>query len=43
MIAGTPEMELVKFSPGGVLCLKHDEGDDNSWTVQWMVIPDILR
>ena len=40
LLSGAPEVDIVSFSPGGVLCLKRD---DTAWTVQWMVIPDILR
>ncbi len=43
LLAGAPEMKLVEFSPAGVLCLRRDDGDDNAWTMQWMVVPDILR
>ena len=43
LLTGAPEIEIVDFSPGGVLCLKRDEGENLAWTVQWMVIPDILR
>ena len=39
-LSGAPKVDILEFSPGGVLCLKRD---DTAWTVQWMVIPEILR
>ncbi len=42
-LAGEPEVDVVSFSPAGVLCLEREEGGNSAWTVQWMVIPDILR
>ena len=39
LLAGAPEMKLVEFSPGGVLCL---ERNDDGWTVQWMVVPQLF-
>ncbi|MFQ6125166.1 MAG: phosphohistidine phosphatase SixA [Candidatus Heimdallarchaeota archaeon] len=32
--------EVVTFKMGGILCLKKDE--DNQWTIQWMVTPEII-
>ena len=40
LLAGAPEMEIVEFSPGGVLCLKRV---DARWTLQWMVVPELLK
>lgn len=43
LLVGAPEVDVVKFSPGGVLCLERNEGENNGWTVQWMVVPDLLK
>lgn len=40
LLAGTPEVNIIEFSHGGVLCLKRDA---DAWTVQWMVVPSLLR
>ena len=43
LLVGAPEVNVVKFSPGGVLCLKRNDEEENiGWTVQWMVVPDLL-
>lgn len=40
LLAGQSEGGLVEFRMGGVLCLRGEEG---RWSVQWMVVPDLLK
>jgi phosphohistidine phosphatase len=40
LLVGDPEAGLVEFRQGGVVCLKREEG---KWTLQWMVVPEILK
>ncbi len=40
LVAGDPERELVHFQNAGVVCLRQHEG---RWTIEWIVIPDLIR
>lgn len=41
LVAGDPELELVQFLPGSVVCLERQEVD--RWVVLWMLRPDLLE
>lgn len=43
LLVGAPEVDVIQFMPCGVLCLKRDDGENSAWTVQWMIVPDMLR
>jgi len=40
LVAGDPQLELVQFLPGSVVCLERCEID--RWMLLWMVRPDLL-
>jgi phosphohistidine phosphatase len=40
LVAGDPGANLVSFLPGSVVCL---ERSDDSWTIIWMVWPELLN
>ncbi len=40
LLCGNPEAGIVNFKMGGVLCLKREE---DKWSVEWMVVPEILK
>ncbi len=40
LVAGDPDVEVVRFQPGTVLCLERDEA--GRWAVAWLVIPALL-
>ena len=41
LVAGDAEANVVAFQQGGLVCL--ERGENANWTVQWMVVPDLLR
>ncbi|OPY74260.1 MAG: phosphohistidine phosphatase [Syntrophorhabdus sp. PtaU1.Bin050] len=40
ILAGDPEKVRVSFRMGGVVCLAKQE---KAWSLEWMIIPDILK
>lgn len=40
LVAGDPELEVVRFQNAGVVCLHKHEG---RWHVEWMVVPNLLK
>lgn len=40
LLCGNPEVDIVSFRMGCVVCLKRDEKGD--WSLQWMITPDVL-
>jgi len=40
LVAGDPECEVVHFQNAGVVCLGEYEG---RWSVEWAVVPSLLR
>jgi phosphohistidine phosphatase len=41
LLAGNPDAGVVTFQKGGVLCLQR--GEAGTWSVAWMVVPNLLR
>lgn len=41
LLAGDPDVEVVEFANGGVVCLHRTE--DGSWSLRWSVIPRLVR
>jgi len=39
LLTGNPDLEIIKFRYGCVLCL---EREDKSWSIIWLIRPDIL-
>lgn len=43
LVAGNPEREAFTFEASGVLCLeRHDLNGQPTWTVEWMLSPDLI-
>ncbi len=40
LVSGDPDVEVVRFQPGGVLCLERDEA--GRWAIAWMVVTALL-
>jgi phosphohistidine phosphatase len=40
LVAGDPEIALVRFQQGGVVCLEKGE---EGWTIAWMIVPEIAE
>ncbi len=40
LVAGDPDLELVRFQNAGVVCLREYEG---RWSVEWMVVPSLFK
>lgn len=40
LLCGNPDIKIVNFRMGGIVCLKREEG---KWSVEWMVVPEILK
>lgn len=40
LVCGDPERELVSYYPGSVVCLERSGA--HSWSVQWMLRPDVF-
>ncbi len=40
MVSGDPDVEVVRFQPGGTLCLERDE--TGRWAIGWLVVPALL-
>ncbi len=40
LLTGSPEPELVRLQPGGVLCLARHEGH---WLIEWMIRPVVVE
>ncbi len=41
LVAGLPEIRVVKLQNGGIVCLDKDQEDDNSWFIKWTLMPHI--
>lgn len=41
LLCGTSDKEIISFINSGVVCL--GSGDDRSWSVSWMLVPDLVR
>ena len=41
LVTGTSEATTVSYRPGSVVCL--ESGDDGTWTICWMMRPDLLK
>ena len=41
LLCGDSEREIIRFKNSAVVCL--ERGDDRSWYVSWMIVPDFLR
>ena len=39
LIIGNPEIQVVRFCNGGIVCLRKEEG---SWSINWVMTPDLL-
>lgn len=42
LVAGDPERSVISFQMGGVVCLTN-ENEEESWSVQWMVTPQLQK
>lgn len=40
LLAGDADQPIVQFQMGGVVCLSRD--DEGRWSVDWLVVPQIL-
>lgn len=40
LLCGDSERDIISFKNSGVACL--DSGDDSSWSVSWMLVPELL-
>lgn len=40
LVAGDPDLEIVRFRPGGVLCLARS---DDGWRVAWYLTPELAK
>ncbi len=40
LVSGREDAGVVAFRPGAVVCL--ERGEDGSWTIAWMLHPDLL-
>ena len=40
LLCGESDREIIRFKNSGVVCL--ERGDDRSWSVSWMFVPDFL-
>ena len=40
LVAGDPELEVVRFQNAGVVCLREYE---SQWSVEWMVVPSLVK
>jgi phosphohistidine phosphatase len=40
LLSGDKENSIIAFKMGGVVCMKRD--DSGTWTLQWMITPEIL-
>ena len=40
LLAGNPELQVVRFQNAGVVCLREDEG---RWSVEWTVVPSLVN
>jgi phosphohistidine phosphatase len=41
LVAGSDTIPVVSFQQGGVVCLERGEQDE--WTISWMLIPHIIK
>ena len=41
LLCGDEAKRVVSFSPGSVLCLERD--DAGSWSIRWMLAPEMMR
>ena len=39
VLAGDPEKTLIQFQMGGIACLDYQ---NNAWTLEWMIVPEML-
>ncbi len=42
LVTGSDDSPIVSFVPGTAVCLARGE-DGESWTIAWMITPDLLR
>ena len=40
LLSGDKEKSIIAFKMGGVVCMKRD--DSGTWTLQWMITPEII-
>jgi phosphohistidine phosphatase len=40
LVAGSDSVPIVSFQQGGVVCL--EKGEQDGWTISWMLIPDMI-
>lgn len=40
LVAGDPDIEVVRFQNAGVVCLREDGGQ---WSVEWTIVPSLLK
>jgi len=43
LVTDTEEPPVARFRMGGVLCLEPGEGEDDTWVVAWMIVPELAR
>ncbi len=41
LLCGNKNRGVVDFKMGGIVCLKRDE--DGKWSVEWMIIPEVIK
>lgn len=41
LLCGESDRDIISFKNSGVVCL--NSGDDRSWSVNWMLVPDIVE
>ena len=41
LLCGESDREIIRFRNSGVVCL--DRGDNRSWSVSWMLVPDLVE
>lgn len=41
LVAGSDTIPVVSFQQGGVVCL--ERGEQDKWTISWMLIPHIIK
>ena len=42
LITGDDSQSVVSFQQGGIACLRRDD-EEKTWTVAWMLVPEIVR
>jgi phosphohistidine phosphatase len=41
LLCGDKEKNIIDFKRGGIVCLK--KFDDGKWSVEWMIIPEVIK